>query len=242
MKTLGNLQTGVRTYLDESTQGDFLDSEVTSAINYAYHKVFMAVAKVYDGFKETTTPFTYALIKGTQEYLIDSSLIKVTRVEVNYSPQVAGSIPNRSIRISMDDALINIGNTAASGAFVNGGYYIHGDQTAQYIGLIPIPNQSDTTGKSLYVWGIQLPPDLSNSTDTIALPYPDEAGDIIEIRATARLLSKGQQEHKAAFDYINLFKSELKDYIDFIKERQSDGPDMIRDVEIDNLDFQTLPM
>ena len=92
-KVLSQLQTGVRVYLDESAQQDFLDSEVIRSINYAYHDVAKSVMEVYQLYYETVTPFTYTVIANQQEYVIDPSLIKITRVEINYKPTDANSTP-----------------------------------------------------------------------------------------------------------------------------------------------------
>jgi len=74
-KTLGNIQTEIRIYLDEQSAADFLDSEVILAANRAYHEVASAVIEIYDEYYATTTPFTYAIVAQQQEYTIDSSLI-----------------------------------------------------------------------------------------------------------------------------------------------------------------------
>lgn len=172
-KTLANLETGVRVYLDETQPTDYLQSEVDRSINYAYHDVVGNVIEQYQLFYETITPFTYAIVANQQEYTIDSTITKVTRVEINYAPQQVGSVPLRAIPVKSEEALLNLSNSASSGSVFNAGYYLHGNQTAQTIGFIPIPTQGDTTGKSISVWGITLPVDLVNSTDTVNIPYPD---------------------------------------------------------------------
>ena len=153
-KTVADLQVGVRVYLDESSQADFLAGEVIRSINYAYHDVVTRVMTVYRQYYETLVPFSYALVANQQEYVIETTMISVARVEVNFAPQIPNSVPIRATAIKMDEDLLNIANSAASGSVFSAGYYLHGPILSQKIGLVPIPQQSDTTGKSLTVWGI----------------------------------------------------------------------------------------
>lgn len=240
-KTFGNLQTGVRVYLDETQQADYLDSEVQRSINYAYHDVIGNVIDVYQLYYETTTPFTYAVVVNQQEYLIDSSLTKVTRVEINYAPTQSGSVPIRAIPVKMEEALLNLSNSATSGSVFNAGYYLHGNQTGQYIGFIPIPEQGDTTGKSISVWGIALPSDLVASSDIVNIPYADRFSQLIELYAAYLLMSKGQENESAANSYLQRYQIGIAKMMDFLVERQSDGVNMVVDTELDNIDFQTNP-
>lgn len=240
-KTLGDVTLGTRIYLDEVVALDFKEDEVTHAINYAYHDVVSKVITVYQEFFNTTSPFTYALIANQQEYLIDPTLIKVTRVEINYAPNQSGSTPLRAIPVKMDEALLNLSNSASSGSVFNAGYYLHGQIGSQKIGFIPIPTISDTTGKSLSVWGVALPLDLVNQSDTVNIPYADLYSYLIELRAAQLLMSKGQENEAVAAQYLTRYTLGTLDMMNFLRERQADGVQMIEDVELDNLDFQTNP-
>lgn len=240
-KTFLDLQNFTRTYLDEVAPADWTSTEVNYAINMAYHDTVTRVVDIYEQYYETTTPFAYAVVANQQEYLIDSSLIKITRVEINYAPQQANSGPLRAIPVKMDEDLLNITNSAAQGAIFNAGYYIHGNQIAQYMGFIPMPTQSDTTGKSISVWGIATPPDLVLTTDIVNIPYVDTYWQYVALKAAGILLSKGQQSEAAASAYLQRYEVGMQQMQTFIKERQADGVLMIVDVELDNLDFSTMP-
>lgn len=240
-KTFANLRTGVRIYLDESSAADFLDSEVNRSINYAYHDVVAEVMKVYEQFYETTTPFTYAIVANQQEYTVDATLIKITRVEINYAPNQSGSIPLRAIPVKMDEDLLNISNSASSGSVFNAGYYIHGNLSAQKIGFIPIPTVSDTTAQSISVWGTTIQTDMVNDSDEPVIPYPDLWGRLIELKAAEILMHKGNENEDAALRYQALYKQGILDLQQFLRDRQADGVMGIIDVELDNLDFQTMP-
>lgn len=237
-KTLSNAQVGVRIYLDESQQTDFLDSEVNIAINFAYHDVIAHIIEVYELFYETITPFTYTLIANQQEYAIDSTLIKVTRVEINYQPNTLNSAALRAIPIKSDELRLNLANSNTSGTYFNAGYYLHGNIGNQQIGFVPVPVNGDTTGKSISVWGIAMPSDLVNTTDNINIPYADRFVQLINLKAASILLRKGQQEETAAARYSVEYEAGIKEMQTFLKERQADDTWMIEDSALEDIDFQ----
>ncbi len=240
-KTLTNLQTGVRVYLDESAQADFLDSEVTRSINYAYHNVVSEVINVYEKFYETVTPFAYSQIANQQEYAIDPTLIKVTRVEINYTPQIANSVPLRAVSINSDEAITQLGSLSTIGTFFSAGYYLHGRLDNQTIGFIPIPSNTDPMGtQSIKVWGIAVPSDLVAGTDSVLIPYVDRFGSIIEKLAASTLLRKGQQAEAEASRYMAEAEAEMVAMRTFLKDRQADGAQMIEDYELENIDFEAV--
>lgn len=236
-KTLANARTEVRIYLDESAAADFLDSEVDLAINRSYHDVAGAVMEIYEQFYSTTTPFTYAIVANQQEYAIDSSLIKVTRVEINYNPTTSGSTANRAIPIKTNEINSNLANTNNSGIYSSPAYYLHGSIGAQKIGFVPVPTVADTTGQSISVWGIALPSDLSSASDNINIPYADRFAYLVGLRAAAQLLRKGQQEENNAQNYINEYEKGLMQMKTFLMDRQADGVRMIQDALGEDLDF-----
>lgn len=238
-KTLGNIRSEVRVYLDESAEADFLDTEVLLAINRGYQDVAGSAMEVYEEFYQTTTPFTYAVVAGTQEYTIDSSLIKVSRVEINYSPTTSGSTPVRAVSIDMNEVRTNLNNTNSSLTFATPGYYLHGSQSAQKIGFVPVPSVSDTSGQSISVWGIATPADLSSDSDSVIIPYVDRFVYLVALRAAAQLLRKGQQEENNAQNYINEYEKGLVQMRSFLKDRVSDGVQMINDALGQDTDFTT---
>ena len=239
-KLLSDVRTEIRVYLDEASQQDFLDTEVLLATNRAYQDVAGSVMEVYEQYYETTTPFTYALVANQQEYIIDSSIVKTTRVEVNFQPSVLPAVSQRLIPIKMNEVRGNMANTNPQGSFFSAGYYLHGDQGTQKIGFIPVPILGDTTGKSISVWGITMPIDLVNNTDNINIPYADRFVYLISLRAAAQLMRKGQQEENNAQNYINEFEKGLVQMKSFLKDRTADDLTMITDVLGDDLDFTTM--
>ena len=240
MKALSDGLTETRIYLDESSQADFLDTEVKLAYNRSYHDTCGAVMEVYEDYFDTTTPFTYAVVANQQEYTIDSSIIKPTRVEINYQPNVPNSVSTRAIPIKMNEIRGNLANTNFQGPISSAGYYLHGSIGAQKIGFIPIPTIGDTTGQSISVWGIALPVDLVNPGDPINIPYADRFAYLVALKAAGQLLRKGQQEENNAQNYITEYEKGIVQMKSFLKDRQADDVQMIQDVLGDDLDFTTM--
>lgn len=238
-KTLTDLRANTRMYLDEAVAADWTNTDVDYAINYSYQDLASEVMQVYEQFYETTTPFTYALVANQQEYTIDSSIIKVTRIEVNLAPNIANSVPSKAVPIKMNESLVQLSSTSTGGNTISSvGYYIHGNLSAQKIGFIPLPTVSDTGNtKSISVWGITLPADLVNPTDAPVIPFVDNFAYLIGLRAAAMLLSKGQQDERSSTKYLGLYNTGVVKLKNFIQGRQSDGPEMVQEVYLENTDF-----
>lgn len=235
-KTFNNLQVKTRVYLDEADAADFLDTEVQMAVNAAYQDLAGKVMEVYEDYYETISPFTYAIVADQQEYSIDSSLIKVTRVEINYTPTTANSNAVKAIPIKSGEIRSSLAYSA--GSSFNAGYYLHGDIGNQKIGFVPIPTVADTTGESISVWGNALPSDLSGSTDNVNIPWADRFFYLICLRASGEMLRKGQQEEATAARYMAEYQAGVKEMATFLRERQSDGVVMIEDSLGENIDFE----
>lgn len=238
-KTLANLNTKTRTYLDESTQADWLDTEVKIANNSAFQDLAGKVMEVYENYYETVTPYTYAVVADQQEYTISSSLIKVTRVEINYGPQTTGSTATRAIPIKSDELPLNLTYSGTLGSTFNAGYYLHGDIGNQKIGFVPIPTEADTTGESISVWGNALPADLSSDSDNVNIPWADRFYYLICLRAAGELLRKGQQEEATAARYMAEYQAGVREMQTFLVERISDGVRMIGDALHEDIDFES---
>ena len=237
-KTFLNLKNKTRTYLDEATAADWTDTEVETSVNAAYQDLAGKVMEIYENFYETTTPFTYAIVADTQEYTIDSSLIKVTRVEINYKPSDSNSAAVRATSIKSDELPLNLNYSGTLGSYTDAGYYLHGDIGSQKIGLIPIPTESDTTSKSISVWGVATPSDLSDNSDNVNIPWADRFFYLICLRAAAELLRKGQQEEATAARYLAEYQAGVKEMQTFLFERQSDGARMIEDSLYEDTNFE----
>lgn len=241
-KTLNDVKILTRSYLDEASEIDWMDNtDVVPAINQSFHWLVGKVIEVYDRWYETTTPFAYAVVANVQEYTIDSSIIKVTRVEINYNGSQAGSTASRAVPINEDEVRGNLANTNNAGSFFSSGYYVHGNIGNQMIGFIPVPAISDPPGsKGISVWGIALPSDLVNTTDNVNIPWADNFYQIIGKRAAGITLRKGQQEEGVAARYLAEAENEAIEMQTFLKERQSDDGQYIIDSTLEQIDFSTL--
>lgn len=235
-KTLANLRTGVRMYLDESAQTDWLDSEVDREINYAYQDLAGKVMEVYEEFYNQVTQHQYSTVANQQEYTISSAILKIERVEINYHPSNSNSVAVRAQAIKMSELPLNLANNLVGGAgLFAAGYYLYGAQHEQKIGFAPVPSETGTN--NITVWSVDAPVDLSSSTDSVYIPYPDRFSRLIELRAAATLLRKGQQEEVVATRYIQEYQLGIVEMQSFLKERQADGPWMIEDVQFEDINF-----
>lgn len=234
-KTLSDLTSNVRTYLDESNPANWTPTEVTTAINYAYQYIASKVVEVYEEYYFTTTPYTYSTVANQQQYTIASTLLKVERVEINANPTITNSQAQRAVAFKMDEIPTAINNTFLNGSIMQPGYYLIGNQSAQQIGFLPIPTVTATNNIS--VWGIDAPSDLSATTDPVLIPYVDNFAQIIAKIAAANLMKKGGQEVAAADDLLNQSNVDILNYQTFIKDRQSDGPDMIEDTNGEDINL-----
>lgn len=224
-KLASDLIANTRTFLDESQPANWTAAEVLYQINYAYQFVASKVIEVFEEFYFTTTPYTYSTVVNQQEYTIASTLLKVERVEINYDPTITNSQAQRAVAIKMEEIPTNLGNTLLNGTTSNAGYYFIGNQSAQKIGFLPIPQKAATN--NITVWGIEAPADLVNTTDPVIIPYVDNFAQIIVKMAAANLLKKGGQEVRAADDLLQEASQDILNYQTFLSERQSDGPQMI---------------
>ena len=237
-KTITNLRVWTRMYLDEAQQADFLDTEVDSAINFAYHDLISSVINIYEDYYFTTTPKYISTVALQQEYALDTGLISIRRVEINYDPSDANSVAVKASRMKIDDIPLNLGNTSNGGAGIFGaGYYIVGKQSAEKIGFVPIPQNAGTNNVS--VWGIEAPSDLSDNNTNVDIPYPDKFAELIGLKAASYLLRKGQQEEGSAARYMADYTRGVLDMMDFLKERQADGPWMISDSVVEDIAFDS---
>lgn len=237
-KTLANLRVGVRVYLDEANQADFLDTEVDRSINYSYQDLISEVMEVYEQYYLTTTPIAIATIADQQEYSLDSTVIKVNRVEINYKPSDSNSKPMRAKALTLEELPRYLADPDVGGsALFNSGYYVIGKQSAQKIGFVPIP--TETASGAVNVWGIVAPSDMSSSSDNVDIPYADRFSHLIELKAASDLLRKGQQEEGVAKQYLMEYLGGTTRMKTFLKERLSDGAQVIVDVMMEDIAFDS---
>lgn len=229
-KTLANLRTKTRTYLDEVTQADFKDTEVDTAINEFYMKTVSSVIIVYEDYY--SVKYQTASVADQQEYSLPTDFWKMRRVEVNYYPNNTNSTPNRALPISIDEIRGRLSNTNVSNSpYRNPVYYLRGD----LIGFIPIPAESGS--EMITIWYIKFISEMANASDEVNIPYPDRFAPAIALGAAGSILRKGQIEEKAAQRYLLDFDAQLERMQAELKERTADDVRGVVDVIGENLDF-----
>lgn len=237
-KTLADITAMTRMFLDEANPQNWTATEVLSQENYAYQFVASKVMEVYEEYYLTTTPYTYSTVVNQQEYTIASTLLKVERVEVNLDPTNTTSQAQRATAIKMDEIPTRLNNSLLNGGSLsNIGYYLIGNQSAQKIGFLPVPQVAGASPNllNISVWGIDAPTDLSATTDPVLIPYVDNFAQIIAKIAAANLLKKGGQEIIAANDLLSSASQDILNYQTFLSERQSEGPNMIQEAAFDDI-------
>lgn len=229
-KTLATLQAQVRTYLDEVTQADWTDTEVTREINVGYMKVYSAVINDFEEYYSTKS--TANSVANQQEYALPSDVYKIRRVEVNYNPSDTNSLPRRALPLSMDEVLRDLGNSAMGiTVYRNPAYYMRGNT----IGFIPVPTQSGTA--TITLWYIKTITELSSATDTIDIPFADRYYDAISLEAAGTLLRKGQQEEEVARQYLLEAEQRRQKMMMELKDRAADDAKQITDILGYDVDF-----
>ena len=229
-KTLLTIRNDTRHYLDESTQSDWLDTDLTRVINKQYHRVVTSVIEVFEDYYLTES--TADTVANQQEYSLPTDFFKTRRVELNYDISDSNSSFSRCLPINIDEVRYNLGNTNIGATIVtNHSYYIQGD----LIGLIPIPSLAGD--EAIKIWYTKMQSDLTLDTDTINIPYPDRYYAIISKAAAAEALRKGQQEPVEAKRLEDESQSDIKRMQRELEDRVSEESKRVVDVTARNLDF-----
>lgn len=218
-KTLSQLREHARTYLDEVSAADWSDDQIDRELNYAYQEAVTSVINVFeDYYMQEWTP---DLVANTSKYALPSDFIKIRRLEVSY---VTGTERRKATRFAFESNARQWDSTNY-GATSSPLY----DLTGNYLRILPVPTANVTDG--IYCEYIYQVPDMSASTDTINIPYPDRYGNLIVIGACAQLLRKGQQEEATAAKYEDVFQVGLAKMQAELEDRINDGPKMIVDTQ-----------
>lgn len=227
-KTLMELRTHTRVYLDEASSADWNDSQVDREVNYAYQEVVSAVIDVYEDYYRKKV--TRNVRSGISEYSLPSDFLKMRRIEISFKE---GNDRTKATRFNFD-SLVRPWDSAVIGLTSRPAY----DLTGKYLRILPVPSENVDSG--LYVYYIYNVPELVENTDTIDIPNPDRYGNLIVLAAAAQLLRKGQQEEAVANSYINEFQLGLEKMKRELKDRIADGAKTIVDMQGDNLDFSNM--
>lgn len=244
-KTLADLRAQTRTYLDEATQADWKDAEVDREINNGYQEVITAVMEVYEEYYLNSVEFDTEANK--QEYTtadgLPADFFKIRRLEVNFNPEKSG-VRTLCRPVTLDDIKTDLSNTnPAITSFRSPVYYLIGGGSTDYkVGLMPVPTSDGpdlNANPTCKMWFVESPQDLLFTTDEVLIPYVDRYYGLISRYAASVLLNKGQQEDKAATNYMALFERGLLKMQQQLEERISDGSKRVVDVESEDVDFSS---
>lgn len=216
-KTLANLRTHCRQYLDEVSEADWSDVQINGEINYAYLEAYTAVIETYEDYYKTD--YTANLVEDQQAYALPSDFLKMRRLEVKYDSD--GNYV-KATPYNFDQIGVAYDSTTFS-SLMRPIYELSGS----YIKLLPLPSENVTSGLRMIY--IAQETDLDSDTDTINIPFPDRYGKYIVKGACAELLRKGQQEETVANLYSQEFQVGLEKMKQELEVRYADGSKMIQD-------------
>lgn len=234
-KTLANVRSQIRSYLDETTQSDWTDPEINKVINTYYHAVRTAVITTFEDYYITATTFDTTADK--QEYTstdgVPTDIFKIRRVEVNFDVSNSNSNPVRMQPIFNMDAVrrdlgqANSVNSIRSG--YGGNYYTYGFESTLTIGFIPIPDKDGTD--AVKIWYVPVASDLSADASTLSLPYVDKNWLLVCYGAVAELLRFGAQESEEADKFERKFALGLDKMQEELEDREASNSKSILDVQ-----------
>ncbi len=240
-KTLAQIRTFVRSYLDESSAADWADSEINSAINTYFHNVRTAAITVFEDYYMTTT--TFNSVANQEEYTVSdgapSDVFKIRRVELNYDVSIPSGAPTRCMPIFNIDAVrrdlayanAGIGLKIYSNAF----YYTFGFGSNFKMGFIPLPSNNGTN--AIKVWYIPEAVDLSSDSSTLNIPYVDKNWLLVAYGATAELLRFGSQDPEDAQQFENKYQQGVMKMQEELEDREAQDSKSVLDTSGNMLDF-----
>jgi hypothetical protein len=233
-KTLANVRTRVRRILDETTAGNWADSDLNVVINERYHRVYTAQCAVEKDYNVSVSS-VLNLVISQQEYQssggLPTDIFKIRRVEINYDSANTNSVNQRAYPLftidSVRDRLAN--STIGLLTYSHPNYYYIGGK----LGFIPIPDKTGT----FQVWYYPVLSDLSSDSDSLTLFYPDRYFNIVAIGAAADALRFGQLESVEADKLDQKFIAEVILMQEEMEDRIAEEGRAVVDVTGDTLDF-----
>lgn len=217
-KTLANLRSNVRMYLDEVSEADWTDSQINSQINYKYMEMYTAVIETFEDYYRTKV--TTNLVSGQTEYALPSDFFKLKRLEIKYTNdqderRAATKVDFQQIPYSTDTT------------YYDSTYRPVYDFSGSYIKILPQPSENVPDGILMYY--IKQISELSSDSSAIDIPFPNRYAYYIEKGAAGALLQKGQQAEGPAAGYLLEFAAGIEKMQSELEDRFIDGTKMIVD-------------
>ncbi len=179
----------VRFYIDEPIQANFKDSDINYAINDAQQTVATEIDQVDEKYRVTPTPTTINLEVNTQYYDLADDVWKLVRVQDQTSglPIDFTDVNSQNDFFQNFPPLVNIYPFGGFACFIVGGS--SAGQAGGSLGFTPIPTDSS---KSVLYWYVPVIQDLTDDTDTSAIPR--QFVDMLAIQASIDCLIKDQSD------------------------------------------------
>lgn len=221
--TLTDLIARTRTYIDESTQANYTNTEITYAINDAQQFLATEITQVDELYFVNPTPITITPITNpiTPTYALASDFFKLIRMEISTTGEVVPFI-NFNEKSIDNLSIPPLVNTAGYGAGMQA--YIIG---SDYVGFTPPPTDS---GMQFQYWYAPIIPDLVAGTDVSILPRPFV--DLLSQMAAVDMFIKDE-------DSINSLELKINRLIDQVKraarQRQKQNPKYVRRTAFHNV-------
>lgn len=223
-KTLAQLRTNVRMYLDEVDSADWKDAQLNTQINFRYLSMYSAIIDTYENYYRKVV--TTSTVADQSEYALPDDFLKMQRLEVKYQ---SGDNYRKATFIDTERIPGQLGTDSYSSA-TRPAYSISGE----YLELITVPTESVSSGlKMYYIYEL---PELSADTDELNIPFVNRYAHFIALGAAGDLLRKGQQEETAAARYIAEFELGLQQMKSQLEDRFG-GVKTILDTENDIISF-----
>jgi len=238
-KTLSDIRSIVRSYLDEASAADWTNAELNTLINQRYHRVYTNIVNVYEDYYQTNT--TFNSVANQQEYgsahSAPTDVYKVKRVELNFDVSNANSAPTRCMPIKDTDAVARDLGQANVGAriSVGAGYYTYGHGSNWKIGFIPIPDNSGTN--AIRVWYVKQISDLSSDSSDVDIPYADRYYHVIAEGVVGDALRFGQQDSEEADKFDAKFDRNLVLMQQELEDKIAEGSKTVTDTSGESIDF-----
>lgn len=221
--TLADFIARTRTYVDEATQANYTDKEITYAINDAQQFLASEITQVDELYFVNPVPTQIIPITNpiTSTYPLAIDFFKLIRLEIQTTGEVMPMI-NFNEKTIDNQSIPPLVNTAGYGAGMQG--YIIG---SDYIGITPPP----TDGSMVFqYWYAPIVPDLVVPTDVTILPRPFV--DLLPQMAAVDMFIKDE-------DSINALELKITRLIDQVKraarQRQTQNPKFVRRTAFSNV-------
>jgi hypothetical protein len=165
---------------------------------------------------------------------VPTNVFKVRRLEINYDTSTS-SVYTKAQFARLDEITRDLAYQSSVSSFARPVYYFYGHGSDFKFGLLPYPTRSDTD--AIKFWYVPYIADMTASTDTVNIPYPDRYAKAIGWYAAGSLLSKGQQEEVAGSKYLQQFEIEMAKFKRQLEDRASDNAAHVIDTESLDVDF-----